>query len=118
MSKNNNNSIKVLIELVGQQLINSFNDWLEANKNNLHPRLYNKLRKQLRKVEVDSIVSVIGTAMWMFQILGNVGVGAGIGPYDYVIQYMNENIDRKTTERLLLMISTALKLQYIRDFEK
>jgi hypothetical protein len=106
-------SINDLVELVGKQLLNSFNDWLEANKNNIHPKLYNRIRKELRKVKVDNIVSVIGTAMWMFQILGNVGVGAGIGPNDYVIQYMNENIDRKTTERLLLMISTALKLQYI-----
>ena len=111
--KNNNNSIKALIELVGRQLLNSFNDWLETNKNNFHPKLYNKLRKQLRKVKIDNIASVIGTAMWMFQILGNVGVGAGVGPDGYVIQYINNNIDRKTTERLLVVISTALKLQYI-----
>jgi hypothetical protein len=72
----------------------------------------------LRKVKIDNIVSVIGTEMWMFQILGNFGdVGAGVGPDGYVVQYINNNIDRKTTERLLLMISTALKLQYIRDFE-
>jgi hypothetical protein len=105
-------NIKALIELIGQQLVNSFDNWLEVNKDKLNPKFYNKLKKELRKVNISTVPGVVGVALWMLQILGEAGCYVGVGPYGYTLQRC-ENLDRISTEKVLLMISTALKLQYI-----
>jgi hypothetical protein len=104
--------VKAIIELVGSSLVNAFNEWLEANRDRINPRLYNRLRRELRKVNTSTVPGVMGAALWMLNILGNVGCLVTVGLDGFQI-IQCDGFDRRSTERLAILMYAAFKLQFI-----
>jgi hypothetical protein len=111
-------TIIYIIKNIRRMLIEAFAEWLEANKETIGDKWYASLMKQDWR-GCDDISSIMGTAMWVFNMVANLGVLAGMGPGDYQIHQLADGLDEKNTKRLLVAISTSLNLQYIpRDLVK
>jgi hypothetical protein len=104
--------IEMMIRQVGVGLVDAFNNWLDTNKHVIDPRLYSKLKRQLRKANTTTIPGVAGLALWMFGVVNNMGCRVMFGPYGYRIVRC-DGYNRDSTERLVAMIYTALQLQSI-----
>jgi hypothetical protein len=104
--------IEMMVRQVGVGLVDAFNSWLDTNKHVINPRLYDKLKRELRKANTTTIPGVVGLALWMFGVVNNVGCRVMFGPYGYRIVRC-DGYDRDSTERLAAMIYTALQLQSI-----
>jgi hypothetical protein len=104
--------VKAVIELVGTNLVDAFNNWLDVNRDRINPRLYNRLRRELRKVNTSTVPGVMGAALWMLNILGNMGCLVTVGLDGFQI-IQCDNFDRRATERLAILMYTAFKLQFI-----
>ncbi len=104
--------IETMVRQVGVGLADAFNNWLDTNKHVINPRLYDKLKRGLRKANTTTIPGVVGLALWMFGVVNDMGCRVMFGPYGYRIVRC-EGYDRNTTERLVAMIYTALQLQSI-----
>jgi hypothetical protein len=64
-------------------------------------------------VDDSTAIAVMGTAMWMFNMIANFGVMAGIGPNSVNLQGLAPGLDEQSTKRLLLIISATMNLQYL-----
>ena len=53
----------------------------------------------------------MGTGLWMFNMIANLGVGAGVMIGEYDLQYLHNGIDEKSTKQLLLFISQTFCVQ-------
>jgi len=104
--------VKAIIKLVGSSLVDAFEKWLEANRDRINPRLYNRLRRELRKVNTSTVPGVMGAALWMLNILGNMGCLVTVGLDGFQI-ISCDGFDRRATERLAILMYAAFKLQYI-----
>jgi hypothetical protein len=104
--------IETVVRQVGVGLVDAFNNWLDTNRDVIDPRLYDKLKRGLRKANTTTIPGVAGLALWMFGVVNNVGCRVMFGPYGYRIVRC-DGFDRDATERLVAMIYTALQLQSI-----
>jgi hypothetical protein len=102
--------IEIMVRQVGVGLVDAFNNWLDTNKDVINPKLYDKLKRELRKANTTTIPGVVGLALWMFGVVNNVGCRMMFGPYGYRIVSC-DGYDRNATERLAAMIHTALGLQ-------
>lgn len=59
-------------------------------------------------------IGVVGACLWMFDMVANCGVMAGLGPDKYDLQYFeNPDIDEESTRRLLQTMVLCLNLQYL-----
>ena len=67
--------------------------------------------RELRRGSSLSIPQVLGTALWIFAILGNLGVQAGLGLEGPSVASIPEELDEETTVRLLEACSYALRCQ-------
>ena len=93
-------------------LFNAFHDWIKKHENVLGG-WYEKLLK-LEKEAWDSCtdaVKLMGTALWMFNMIAQFGVLAGVGPANVNLQQIPEGIDEQSTKRVLMLISSCLCLQ-------
>jgi len=106
------------------KLSKAFEDWINTNldrikfKNEKIKRQWRrKLEKELKKFENRdaTIPTVVGFALWAFNIICNFGVTAVIGEDGYKVNKSTweKGFDRKTTENLLFWINEAVKLMQI-----
>jgi len=93
-------------------LFNAFHDWLKKHETVI-AGWYDKLLKEEKKAWDSSTdaVKLMGTAMWMFNMISQFGILAGLGPNRVQIQQIPKGIDESTTKRVLLLCSSCLCLQ-------
>ena len=96
-----------------EKLYSSFFDWLTVNRKSIGERWYSQLRKQGQDAKADSrtLGGLMGEGLWMFNMIANLGVGAGVMIGDFNLQYLHNGIEEKSTKRLLLFISTTFCVQ-------
>ncbi|MEM4430673.1 MAG: hypothetical protein QXM08_05880 [Thermofilaceae archaeon] len=97
-------------EVMKRLLIDTAWDWLEKNKRAIGDKWYEKISKHLRRAdsEITDKASLMGYALWLFNILGTFGVLAGMGPDGYTIKYINERLDKRSTRQLLTVIQMCV----------
>jgi len=93
-------------------LFNAFHDWLEKHEDVIDG-WYDKLLKEEKKGWDSSTnaVTLMGTALWMFNMITQFGVLAGVGPANVNLQHIPEGVDKQSTKRVLMLISSCLCLQ-------
>ena len=103
------------IRLFRKQLFKAFWDWLETNEEAIGEKWYNSLKKRGKEAEdtCDQGIKIIGTALWMFNMITSCGVLAGIGPSRVDLQDMDDRLDEKSTKRILHLIASCISLQYL-----
>jgi hypothetical protein len=103
------------ITLLRAQLFESFYNWLERNKTAISEKWYANLFNEAKKGEdiSDNAVAIMWTALWMFNMVSDCGILAGIGPNSVSIQEIDRRLDEKSTMRLLHLISAAMALQHL-----
>jgi hypothetical protein len=97
-----------------ESLYQAFYDWLDVNKGQIgrwYADLYEKAKKG--EAECTTFMQIMGDAMWMLNMIANLGVLAGVGPNTYNLQDLREGLDKKSSERMLILISSVLCLQYL-----
>jgi len=99
------------IRLFRDTLLEAFESWLEKNREAIGD-WYDKLQKQPWR-EMCTPVEIMGTSLWMFNMIANCGVMAGIGPDKVSIHEIDKRLDEQSTKRLLLMIQACMNLQYL-----
>jgi len=108
------NAWENIIRMFRQSLLSAFQDWLEKNREAIGDKWYNWfLNKMEDASDCDTAIKIMATAMWMFNMVAGFGVLAGIGPNGVNIHEINPQLDKKSTKRLLLIISSCINLQYL-----
>lgn len=105
-------TMRAIIREFGEELVRAFREWLDANRDRINPRWVARLERELRRVNTSTVPGVVGGALWMFNMLANLGVLATVGLDGYKV-YDYSVFDRRTTDRLLRTISIAFYLQFI-----
>jgi len=100
-----------IIRLFRQSLVDAFSDWLEKNREAIG-KWYESLQKQPWR-ECATPIEIMGTAMWMFNMIASFGVLAGIGPDHVSIHEIDKRLDETSTKRLLLVMQSCMNLQYL-----
>ena len=102
---------------IKDRLITSLVEWLNKNTNLIDEKWKERIEKEIRKFRKmrATIPTVAGFAMWTFCTINNLGVISTIGQDGFAISdsTWKKGFDRKTTEKLLLWISEAIKLTNI-----
>ena len=103
------------IRLFRKQLFEAFWDWVETNKEAIGEKWYDSLKKRGKDAEADcdTAIKILGTSMWMFNMIASCGISAGIGPNNVNLQHIDERLDEKTSKRLLYLIASCMCLQYL-----
>lgn len=102
------------IKLFRTQLFEAFWDWVETNKEAIGEKWHKSLQKEGKHAEnLDTAGGIMATSMWIFNMIANLGVSAGIGPNNVRIHQIDERLDEKSTTRLLHIISFCMCLQYL-----
>jgi len=101
--------------LFKETLFSAFHEWIKHNEKAIGDKWFNNLLGQEKKAweESNNAIHLIGTGLWMFNMVSQFGVLAGLGPNNVQIHEIRDGIDEKTTKRLLLLISSTLSLQYL-----
>jgi hypothetical protein len=99
------------IRLFRQSLLVAFDNWLEKNKEAISD-WYDKLQKETWR-ECATPIEIMATGLWMFMMVCNLGVLAGMGPDQVHIHKIDERLDEPSTKRLLLIIQSCINLQYL-----
>lgn len=109
--------IRFVVGETKRMLVEAFEAWIERHRGMMSDRWYRRLRSELNRFRRQNatIPIVAGFAMWVFNVIGNMGVEAGVGPDGFTVfdTTWQRGFDRQTTNRLLVAIMTALKLMYI-----
>jgi len=94
-------------------LFNAFHDWIKKHEDVIGDRWYNDLLKKEKEAwdSCTDAVKLIGTALWMFNMIAQFGVLTGLGPNSVNIQQIPKGIDEQATKRILILISSCLYLQ-------
>jgi len=100
-----------IIRLFRKSLLEAFSNWLEKNKEAIG-KWYESLQKQSWQ-DCATPIEIMGTAMWMFNMIADCGVLAGIGPDKVNIVEIRQGLDEQSTKRLLLMIQACMSLQFL-----
>jgi hypothetical protein len=98
--------------LLRERLFAAFYNWLDVNEDAIG-KWYEDLYRKGRDTEAscNTLMKIIGDAMWMLNMISNLGVYAGVGPNNFDLQQLADNIDRTSTTRLLALISSCLAVQ-------
>jgi len=104
-----------VIRLFRQQLFSSFYDWVETNKEAIGEKWFKQLSERGKEAEdeCDTAIKIMGTSLWMFNMISGCGVLAGIGPNAVSIHEISPKLDEKSTKRLLHLIAACMSLQYL-----
>jgi len=96
-----------------ERLFAAFFDWLDANKKAIGDKWYDNLYMKGKDAEAEcnTIMKIMGDAMWMMNMIANLGVLAGVGPNHFDLQVLAPGLDEKSSKRLLALISSSLCLQ-------
>ena len=105
-----------MFRLFRKQLFEAFFDWLEVNQKTIGEKWYVDLYNKGKDAEADcnTTFKVFSSSMWMFNMVSNLGVSAGLGIHqedNYFLQGLSEGIDEKSTRRLLMLMGSCLDLQ-------
>lgn len=100
----------VQVEVMKKLFIDMAMSWLEKNRVAIGDKWYEKIRKHLRKAEsqITDKASLMGYALWLFTVLGTLGVLAGMGPDGYTVKYISEKLDERSTRQLLAVIQMCV----------
>ena len=101
------------IRLFRKSLFLAFYGWLEANKAVIGEKWYKRLFNEAKKSDSNTAIKIVGTALWMFSMIANFGVLAGIGPNSVNLQHLDEHLDKQSTMKLLHIIASSMSLQYL-----
>jgi hypothetical protein len=104
--------IKSYVNFVGLRLLEAFDVWLEANRDRIDPRLYNKFKRELWNFNVEKVKGIVDAVRWMQQALYDVNCYVLVGLDGYQI-FGCDNYDKRVTARLAFMMYYALGLQRI-----
>lgn len=99
------------IRLFRETLLAAFEDWLEKNREAIGD-WYEKLQKETWR-ECATPIEIMATGIWMFMMVCNLGVLAGLGPDKVHIHEIDKRLDEQSTKRLLLIIQACTNLQYL-----
>jgi len=102
-----------IIRLFRQSLLAAFDNWLEKNREAIGDKWYHRLEQQMKEADCDTAIKIMGTALWMFNMIAGFGVLAGIGPDKVSIHEIDKRLDEQSTKRLLLLIQSCMNLQYL-----
>jgi len=102
-----------VIRLFRRTLLEAFEDWLEKNSEAIGEKWHDNLLKKMKEADCDTAINIMGTAMWIFNMVANFGVLAGIGPDQVSIHEIDKRLDEPSTKRLLLIIQSCMNLQYL-----
>jgi hypothetical protein len=104
-----------VIRLFRKQLFSSFYDWVETNKEAIGEKWHKQLSEKGKDAEdeCDTALKVMGTAMWVFNMIANCGVLAGIGPNKVNLVFIAPGLDENSSKRLLHLIAACMSLQYL-----
>jgi hypothetical protein len=91
-----------------RELSEKFLTWLEKNREKIGEKWYENLLKFFRKIKMNDETDVLATALWMFNMIGNLGGIAGIGLFGYKLEKIY-NLDEKTTKDVLETISKCMR---------
>jgi len=92
-----------------RELSEKFLTWLNKNREKIGEKWYEKLLKSFRKTKMNNEAHVLATTLWIFNMLGTLGMIGGIGvSFGYKIEEIY-NLDRRTTEDLLKVISKCMR---------
>jgi len=100
-----------IIRLFRKSLLEAFDNWLEKNREAIGS-WYDTLQKQSWR-DCATAIEIMGTSMWMFNMIANLGVMAGIGPDEVHLVEIRPGLDEESTKRLLRMIQACMNLQYL-----
>jgi len=101
-----------IIRMFRTQLLDTFSDWLEKNREAIGDKWCDSLQKQPWR-ECATPIEIMATSMWMFNMIADCGVLAGIGPDQVSIHEIREGLDKQSTVRLLHLIKACMNLQYL-----
>jgi hypothetical protein len=104
------------VRLFRKQLFDTFYGWLERNKDAIGDKEYSDLFSRAKKAEntADNAIGIMAVALWMFNMVANCGVMAGVGPDGYNLQCLeNPKLDEASTKKLLTTIVACMNLQYL-----
>jgi len=68
-----------VIRLFRNSLLDAFSNWLEKNREVIGDKWYDSLQKQPWR-ECATPIEIMGTGLWVFNMVAGFGVLAGIGP--------------------------------------
>ena len=96
-----------------RQLFEAFFDWLDTNKRAIGDKWYNDLYRKGKDALADcnTIMKIMGDAMWMFNMIANLGVWASVGPNHFDLQSLAPGLDETSSKRILALIAASLSLQ-------
>jgi len=96
-----------------RQLFEAFFDWLDTNKKVIGDKWYDDLYRKGKDALADcnTIMKIMGDTMWMFNMIANLGVGAGVGPNHFDLQSLAPGLDETSSKRILALIAASLSLQ-------
>jgi hypothetical protein len=96
-----------------ETLFNAFHDWIVKHEKVIGDKWYNNLLKKEKEAwdSCTDAVKLIGTALWMFNMISQFGILAGVGPAQVNLQHIPEGIDEQSTKRVLMLCSSCLCLQ-------
>ena len=91
-----------------RELSEKFLTWLDRNRERIGEKWYKNLLKFFRKIKMNDETDVLAIALWMFNMIGNLGGIAGVGLFGYKLEKIY-NLDEKTTEDVLETISKCMR---------
>lgn len=96
-----------------ERLFLAFFDWLDTNKKTIGDKWYADLYDKGKDAEAscNTIMSMMRISMWMFNVIADLGVLAGVRPNGFDLQHLKPGIDEKSSKRLLALLSSCLGLQ-------
>ena len=99
--------------LFRERLFAAFYNWLDVNEETIGEHWYTDLHNKAADYEAtcNTIMKIMGGAMWMFNMIANLGVMAGVGPNHFDLQSLALGLDETSSKRILALIAASLGLQ-------
>ena len=96
-----------------ERLFKAFFDWLNVNAKAIGDKRYQDLWRKGKDAEADcnTLFKMMGDAMWMFNMVTDCGVLAGVRRNSFDLQHLENGIDEQSSKRLLALVSSSLGLQ-------
>lgn len=103
------------ISLFKTVLFDSFTEWLEHHKKVIGDTWYSQLTQKTKKAkaECNNALLIMSDAMWIFSMISNFGVHAGLGPAKVLSAEIPKQFDEKLTKRVLINCISCICLQYL-----
>jgi hypothetical protein len=103
-----------MFRLMRKRLFLAFFDWLDTNKQMIgswYDDLYSKGKDA--EAQCDTLMKLMGDSLWMFNMIANLGVWAGLAPNRFDLQALKPGLDEQSSKRILALMSSILALQQL-----